>query len=1260
MIGTLLNARFRLECELGQGGTGVVYRAHDTLLERDVAVKVLSKTGLGSEGRVRLLHEAQAAARLNHPNIVGVYDAGEVAGLSFIVMELLEGSSLYDLRPRTLKEILPIAQQICTALEHAHAHGIIHRDLKPENVIIAPDGNVKLTDFGLARSVSSRLTVEGSIVGTVFYLPPEQALGKPIDGRTDLYALGVILYELVAGQLPFSADDPLAVISQHLHAPVVPPSSYNPAIPQALDTLIVQMLSKRLEDRPVSAAAVHQALDEIMNLSASSGASLPERSPLEQLARGRLVGRERELAEARRIWYEAAAGRSERPALVISGESGVGKTPFLKEIRTLAEVTGGRALTGACYIEGGAPYGPVIQILREALNHPAIQLPDLVMADLVALSPDLQASFPQVGPNPALTPSAEQQRLFESFVILCSALSRQAPLLVIVEDVQWADTGTLALLRYLARRCRASRLRLLIGLTYHDNDLAGPGLDAAHPLNGLLIDFERERLGEQIRLARFDREGTRQVLKVLLQEEVPSDFLAAVYQETEGNQFYIEELCKALIEQGKLYREGNRWCWTSLDEIQVPQSVRLTVLERVNKLPTPVQDLLRLAAVVGREFDFNTLEQASGLDEEALIDALEAAERAQLIGEVKTQSLVSAQAGGMRFAFAHGLISAALRENVSGLRRVRLHRRIASAIEKLHPDDFEALAAHFSQAGDEEHARDYLLRAADRAARLSANEEALGFYSKALERMPADHPDRFETLAKRSRVYDITARREEQRTDALEMLALAEAQADDARRCDALLALADVYLVTDPSQADELAERAASLARGLADIAREAQALRRLGWSAYERFDFARSRSILADAARRFKDAHLFSEAAACLSMLSLPQAYQGDYKASRRSIEEAIVLSRAAGDRRLEAITLRRVAAIYTYTNEFEQALVAGEAALKLHREIGDRAEEGHAYNVLGIVYGGLGQRDKAESYFVRSLEMAGAIGMSIGVSNAVTNLIWEVYTVQGKFEAALALLEDLLAKIDPEKEAYLFRNLEAQRSSLYEVLGQYQRAVDIRLSIQPITERLFSPRVQLRDLAYLGLLQAELGRFELARENMTAALAAARREGIPGEELEPLVNLGYLAVLDPAGSDLRAALAGVEEAVQLTGDVKDQRAYALWIAGELHLALDEPEAALTCLEETLKLARELVYFTPWDRFLFTYSRALRGVGRVEEADRALQQAYEWVISFAGKLQDESLRSGWLAGASWRRGIIVAWQARRGEPPEPRQEQAA
>jgi ABC-type oligopeptide transport system substrate-binding subunit len=743
MIGTILDERYRIDAELGRGAMAVVYRGHDTLLTRDVAVKVISNTAaLGTEGRARLLHEAQSAAQLNHPNIVTVFDAGEADGSPFIVMELVEGESLHEQRPEALGDIVGVAGQVCSALEHAHSHGVVHRDLKPENVLIAPDGTAKLSDFGLARSVSSRMTSDGTIVGTVFYLAPELALGHDFDGRADLYALGVMLYELATGRLPFSADDPVAVISQHLHAPVVPPRAKNPEIPPALDTLIARLLSKAPEDRHASAAEVLRALEQpsILDMEAVPAEEL---SVLERIERGRMVGREQEMQEARALWSKALSGEGQM--ILISGEPGIGKTRLVRELVTQAEVSGSRVLVGVSYAEGGTPYAPFRQTIREVLRSASgdgLDLPEFVLADLLTLAPELRSRYPEVPENPPLDPQDEQQRLFENLLIFYSVLSDRSPLLVVVEDLQWADSGTLFLLRHLARETRHQRVMLVA--TYREVELG-----EARSLHEVLLDLNRERLATRVELPRLGREETRELLAVLFAEEITSEFLDGIYRETEGNPFFIEEVCRALVESGKVYYEDGRWHRPkSMAALGIPQSVKVAIESRVSKLPTDTQETLQLAAILGREFHFATLAQASELDEDTLLDALESAERAQLIEEVTEE-------GRGTFAFEHRLIPTTLVEGLRTLQRRRLHRRAATAVEALRPDNFEVLAYHYDQAGNSEKATDYLLKTGDRARALYAHQEAIDNYERALALLKekGDHENAARTLMKLGLTY---------------------------------------------------------------------------------------------------------------------------------------------------------------------------------------------------------------------------------------------------------------------------------------------------------------------------------------------------------------------------------------------------------------------------------------------------------------------------------------------------------------------------
>ena len=725
----LLN-RYRLLSELGRGGMGTIYRARDQALERDVAVKILTPSDLGTAGRARLLREAQAAAQLNHPNIVTIFDVGEADGTPFIVMELVDGTSLHEQPAMAAADWIRVASQVCTALEHAHAHGIVHRDLKPENILVAADGTTKLTDFGLALSLASRATSEGVIAGTVFYLAPEQALGQPVDGRSDLYALGVILYELTAGRLPFTAEDPLAVISQHLHSPVVLPSTYNEAIPPALESLILRLMAKQPDDRPASAAEVRLALASL-DLSPRGERGLAAPSVLERIARGRLVGREAELQEARRLWERAAAGRGQ--VLLISGEPGVGKTRLTRELAAQASVTGATVLVGECYPEASAPYAPVSQVIQQAVDGrapKALGLPDFVVADLMTLAPPLRARHPEIPPNDPTEPHIEQQRLSESILLLLASLSQASPVLLVLEDAHWADVATLSLVRHLAHRASQPELRLLTVLTYREVEL-----DEAHGLHETLLELSREGLASRIKLGRLTRQQTREMLGVLFQEDVTEDFLDGIYRETEGNPFFIEEVCKSLIEDGVLTREGGHWSRPDMRSVQVPQSVQIAIQSRLARLPEDAQDTLRLASVIGREFDYDLLQALSDLSEDGLIDALEIGERAQLIEEIRSPGEGRTRARP-HFAFVHALIPHTLSMSISGLRRQRLHRRVAEALEQLATDDRQDLASrigrHFAEAGEWDRAARYFLRAGDHAQSVYAYQEAIAAYEEAL------------------------------------------------------------------------------------------------------------------------------------------------------------------------------------------------------------------------------------------------------------------------------------------------------------------------------------------------------------------------------------------------------------------------------------------------------------------------------------------------------------------------------------------------
>jgi tetratricopeptide (TPR) repeat protein len=1244
MIGQTLNERYRIDAELGRGGMGVVYRAYDLLLNRPVAIKLLSKEGNVFD-RTHIFHEARAAAKLNHPNIIGVYDAGELAGQPYLIMELVEGASLRTHQPHSLEETLRLICQICSALEHAHASNIIHRDLKPENIILTARKTIKLMDFGLARVTvdTPSLTEDGLIIGTFVYLAPELLMGHDASPQSDLYALGLILYEMVTGRHPFNNDSLTAIISQHLHAPVVPPSTYAVELPPALDALILQMLNKIPEHRPASVAAVRQVIEQILSPAPALPAetrSQGELSILDRIARGRLVGREREIGEIKAAWRRVNYGDGQ--VLLISGEPGIGKTRLAREIQALAEFQKGISLFVECYAEGNVPYAPFTQALQTVFVERALvldNLPGSILADLIAMAPGLCTIFPTILPNPPLDPQAEQQRLFESVVAFFAALTARGPVLFVIDDAHWADSGTLYLVRHLARRVR--RMRLMLALTYRETEL-----DESRALNELIAELNRERLMVRLKLARLSREQVRAMLTLMFGAEddhVTDDFVDRLYQETEGNPFFVEEVIKTLVEEGKIYLENGRWRRASMSEIEIPQSVRVAIQSRLNKLSQATQDILRLAAIIGREFDVDLLLKASEAREDDLIMALESAERAQLIGEVQP-----ARGGthSIHFAFVHALIPSTLREAISGLRRLRLHRRVAEALAVLKPDDYEMLAYHFSQAGDEARAWRYSAQAGHRARSLHANQDAIRFYSEALALIPQGHAEIFNLLTARAAVYELTGQRAEQLQDATAMLTLAEQSASQADQLDALLALAAAWIELSPAQALQTAHRAAQMAEQSADWGRQGYALRMIGRSANILMDRGQARSAFERSVACLRLTNLPGEAAISLDFLALELSESGTRAERQEVLEEALALSQTIGDRRLEAINLRHLARLFDEPERRLQAQAHGEKALALFRSLGDRANERITLNILGTIYTHQGQLSQAETCYRQSLEMAEIMHSSVGIYAAVFNLAWQIFCLRGQYEAALLLFDQYIQKGQQANDRLLVSQIEATKSVLLMMMGQYAQALDLRLPRLEAARRELSRSAVNAELAFVARLQMELGQFDQAQANLDQSLKQAEETGQPLELIDALFQLIWLAQIKQGDEGLVAAF----DLGCRARDICVETEFYDWIAaihallGMQHMLRGELDSALEAIHVALQAVQKDIYPTYLELAEWSAYRVFHAVGRSGEAREHLQRAYDRIMLVANQTRRTELRRGWLEAVYINRSVLEAW----------------
>src|SRR5487761_516552 len=304
VIGTMIAGRYRLDAVIGRGGMSTVYRAFDTVLERPVAIKLMHREIVADSDQLeRFRREARSVAQLNHPRVVSVIAAGEEPsedgeeppmGTPYIVLEFVDGETLKGLSrrggPLEISQALAYAIEIARALGAAHERRIVHRDVKPHNVLIDPEGGAKITDFGIARSLSEEgLTMAGRVLGTTDYVSPEQALGQPVTPQSDLYSLGIVLYEMLTGDVPFHGDSPVAVAMKHVREELPDVQARRPQISAATASVIDRALAKDLEQRFPDAAAMAADLEEVLAVEASrSGQATGEVTSVLQTLPGRL------------------------------------------------------------------------------------------------------------------------------------------------------------------------------------------------------------------------------------------------------------------------------------------------------------------------------------------------------------------------------------------------------------------------------------------------------------------------------------------------------------------------------------------------------------------------------------------------------------------------------------------------------------------------------------------------------------------------------------------------------------------------------------------------------------------------------------------------------------------------------------------------------------------------------------------------------------------------------------------------------------
>ncbi|HEV8240704.1 MAG TPA: ABC transporter substrate-binding protein [Thermoanaerobaculia bacterium] len=696
MIGTSLAGRYTVVSELGRGGMGVVYRARDGVLSRDVAVKLVPPQLVGPATRERFQREAQLVARLDHPAIIAIHDFGDHEGSLFLVMPVVEGRSLRALLahgPRPLDEVLEIGIQLAEALDYSHARGVVHRDIKPENVMLTGgEGGlrVRVMDFGLALTAASdRLTQTGGLIGTPAYLSPEQLAGGEVDGRADVYAMAVVLYEALAGEAPFTGI-PYSLLYRIAHEPPQPLRERGVAVPPAFESVLLACLAKRRDERPARAGDVAEALRQLRAGKMSGGrpgdmvSTLAFAAP--KNAGPQLIGRGRELAELQRHLLAMTAG--ECHFVAIGGEAGMGKSRLLEELDRLAKARELPVLHGRfAEYDRALPFHGFTEVIRHYFRtHDGADV-----ADFRDLAGDLLAFFPVLSEVPALRAAASEPSASHGgedsrnaargaddrtylFELLAKTLARCAggkPLVVLLEHLHDADVSVEAL-RYLLLRLAATPL--LVVATYRTTDL-----DRRHPLRSLLADLQSEPRSAHLLLqplaaADCERLAHEALGGTPLEPRLASRLFAA----SEGNPLFLLELLRSLVESGGMTRDASgSWHLSgagALTPAALPATVQQAVERRLMRLPEEQRELLTLASVLGRGFDLRDLEAL--VEDRSHLEA----QLDRLVAEGLLEEDRSSRSD--RLSFSSGVLRDVLYAGIPRRRRRSLHQRVAEHLER--------------------------------------------------------------------------------------------------------------------------------------------------------------------------------------------------------------------------------------------------------------------------------------------------------------------------------------------------------------------------------------------------------------------------------------------------------------------------------------------------------------------------------------------------------------------------------------------------
>lgn len=975
-INEMVGDRYQLLDALGKGGMGVVYRAFDRLTRQAVALKRVATRDAKDDVnprdtmniRLALANEFQLLASLHHPHIIDVLDYGfDGDKQPYFAMTLLDQPQPVTRaalgQPLNIK--LKYWVEMLQALAYLHRRGIVHRDLKPDNVLVSASGQLYVLDFGLAVLRETQ-DPESDISGTLAYMAPEVLSGGSVSEASDLYAVGVMAYELLSGQHPYNIESPGQLVQDILLKPV---DLSLIDTDEKLIPIVHRLLAKSPTDR------YHDVYDVLRELVEATEYPLPRESVAIResfLQAARFVGRERELQQLSESLNQAIEGQGN--TWLVGGESGVGKSRLLNELRTQALVQGALAIYGQG-VEGG---GFFYQLWREPLRRLvlSVDLSPLDASILKQIVPDIGELLGRdISDAPEMEGAAGQQRLLETIVSVFQ--KHKQPTLLILEDLQWT-TESMEVLKVLIPVTQ--NLPLLIVATYRDDERP----DLPDTLPGSL----------SMRIGRLtDEEITRLSESMLGAQGREPHVVALLTRETEGNVFFLVEVVRVLAEEaGGLRDIGN----VTLPVRVLAGGMQQVVQRRLSRIPAAARALLDVAAIAGRFLDLELLKQIQ--PDVDMDDWLITCSSAAVIDNLDEQ-----------WRFAHDKLRQGVLTALPAEKRPVLHRQVAEALATIHTHNQEEYAAfiadHYEQAGDLAQAATWFVRAGQHGQETYAPGAAIDYYQKALSFWKAGVDT---SESSRLEVYEGLGKMlnwQGQYTQAIEvfqnMRVAAEAAGDIVAQSRAWYRIAEARVRQGDFRGTvEDASKAEALARSVGARLELSMALWMEGWA---KFRLGESREVLPlgeevlAITTELDHQHQMAQTA---NLIGVAHYTLGNYAESERYFAQAMEGFQRVADRGPAMALMNNLGVLAAARGDYDTAFNRYQNALSVAREIGNRDAEMVYLANLGGARVGLGDYQTAESELklvIKSVENTGLSELS-----EIYRFLAEAYLGQGKVQGA------------------------------------------------------------------------------------------------------------------------------------------------------------------------------------------------------------------------------------------------------------------